>query len=411
MSKAAAVGALSLLIGTGALADGLHEAHILPGFTSPGSPGEPISTSGPRFSLQVPAFSSLPSAAAKLYLDFDGDVTPTWQDYSPGTTPAYDLDSDPTTFFDAELFRIQEIWTRVSEMYSPFNIDVTTVNPGNLNNNQTMRIVIGGDGKNGAATPWYGTGTVAGGIAYIGGFANSFPNTGFVFPGNLDEGNAKYVAIAAAHEAGHGFGLGHQSLYNGFNKTTEYNPGTGEKAPIMGVAYQSQRALWYPGWDFGTAALPNDLEVIGSNLFGYREDDHGDEIAAATPLSIVGGSLAANGVISSIFEPDYFTFSLDEESLVNLMLRGAPIGGMLDPTLWLFAADGSSIQRVATPSLTEVLSRTLLPGTYGIGVFSAGRYGDVGQFRLTGTITAVPEPALSAAILLSALFLSRARRV
>ena len=39
-----------------------------------------------RAALIVPAYNSFPSASAQLYLDFDGDVTPTWGTYSPGTT-------------------------------------------------------------------------------------------------------------------------------------------------------------------------------------------------------------------------------------------------------------------------------------------------------------------------------------
>src|SRR5258706_9219718 len=94
----------------------------------------------------VPALSSHPTAYAKLYLDFNGDTTNTWGSYSPSTTPAYDTDGDPTTFSDAELASMREIFNRVAEKYSPLNVDVTTVDPGNLNNGQTEKVVIGGGG-------------------------------------------------------------------------------------------------------------------------------------------------------------------------------------------------------------------------------------------------------------------------
>ena len=38
---------------------------------------------------------------------------------------------------------IQQIYSRVAEKFSPFNINVTTVNPGNLNNQQTLKVVKG----------------------------------------------------------------------------------------------------------------------------------------------------------------------------------------------------------------------------------------------------------------------------
>jgi hypothetical protein len=53
--------------------------------------------------LVVPTFHSFPSAPARIYLDFDGDVTPNWGTYTPGVTPAYDVDGDATTFSDQEL--------------------------------------------------------------------------------------------------------------------------------------------------------------------------------------------------------------------------------------------------------------------------------------------------------------------
>src|SRR5262245_15905540 len=78
----------------------------------------------------VPVLSSNPSATAKLYLDFDGDSGGAWNSFNVSAVPAYGTDSDPTTFSATELTNIQRIWTRVAEKFAPFNIDVTTVNPG-----------------------------------------------------------------------------------------------------------------------------------------------------------------------------------------------------------------------------------------------------------------------------------------
>ena len=43
--------------------------------------------------------------------------------------PAYSKDGDPA-FSAAELDAVQEVWARVAEDYAPFNIDVTTEDPG-----------------------------------------------------------------------------------------------------------------------------------------------------------------------------------------------------------------------------------------------------------------------------------------
>src|SRR5438105_4543180 len=70
-----------------------------------------------------PQLHSLPGAADAVYLDFVGAPAQTWGSYSVPATPAFDQDGDPSTFSTGELAAIQEIWARVVEKYSPFNID------------------------------------------------------------------------------------------------------------------------------------------------------------------------------------------------------------------------------------------------------------------------------------------------
>src|SRR5262249_50027290 len=78
----------------------------------------------------LPQLHSNPSATVKLFLDFDGHFESTWGGFTNVSTPVFDLDGDSTSFGSGELAAIQEIWARVSEDYSPFNVDVTTVDPG-----------------------------------------------------------------------------------------------------------------------------------------------------------------------------------------------------------------------------------------------------------------------------------------
>ena len=358
--------------------------------------------------LIVPAYNSLPGAHAKIYLDFVGDNTPTWGTYSPGVTPAYDTDGNPTDFSAQELENIRQIWMGVVEKYSPFNINVTTVDPGNLNNLETSKIVIGGSGT------WAPAGV--GGIAIQGSFANAgFVNQAYVFPGHLANGTPKYVAEAAAHEAGHGFGLNHQSQYdaNG-NLVAEYNPGDADRAPIMGVSYYSRRGLWWKGPSInGASLIQDDLKILSSsggsltNNFGYRPDDHGSTLATADPLSLAPDySLSGYGIIEKNTDADYFSFTTPGGT-AHLIADVAPFNPMLDLSMSLFDAGGNLVASEAKPSLGESITAALAPGSYTLGIFSAGGYGDLGQYWLSGSV--VPEPG-SAAVLLAVALPILARR-
>jgi hypothetical protein len=175
----------------------------------------------------LPLLSSDPAATAKLFLDFDGNFEAVWGAYSNVSTPAFDTDGNPTDYSADELARIDEIFRRVAEDYLPFNLDVTTVDPGNRTNLITAHIAIGG-----SYSDWYGT--PAGGVAFTGGFYSGQPNTGFVFADSHGD-NPKLVAEGAAHEAGHLFGLSHQALWSGGVLVSPYRDG-----PIMGNSLSTE---------------------------------------------------------------------------------------------------------------------------------------------------------------------------
>src|SRR5262249_34054211 len=131
----------------------------------------------------------------------------------------------------------------------------------------------------------------------------------FVFSdtfGNLLQG----IAEAAAHECGHTFGLQHHSLFDAQGmKTAEYDPGTPEKAPIMGVSYYTARGLWWVGPNsLGATVIQDDLQVIsdlGTNGFGYRPDDYGGTFFTATDVTpTTGSAISVKGVIENIGDVD-----------------------------------------------------------------------------------------------------------
>jgi hypothetical protein len=339
-------------------------------------------------SLNVPVFNSNSGAKATLYLDFNGDAGGVSWGSTPllPVTPAFDTDGDDTTFSVGDLASINEICARVAEKYSPFNVNVTTVDPGSYNNLVADRVVIGGRGA------W--SGGLYGGISYVGAFVNSLPNTGWVFSENLLN-VTKYIAEAAAHEAGHMFGLQHQSVYdsNGV-KTTEYFAGDDLRAPIMGDSYSAQRGLWWSGHPSTSATdIQNDVDVIastasGGNGFGYRADEAGGTTGTAALLGISGNSYSASGVITTISDVDLYKFNVSTLGVGTFNLNVAAVGAMLDGKLQLMNSQGQVVQTVDTATLGETLSAILQPGVYYVAAESHGATGDIGQYTLNGTFTA-----------------------
>ncbi len=332
-------------------------------------------------SATVPALNSNPSASVKLFLDFDGAPAMSWGTYNATTTPAFSTDGS-ASFSSAEITAITNIYKRVAEAFSPFNINVTTVDPATYADNATLRAVVGGSGA------WYGN---AGGVAYVGGFSNGASNTVFVFS-NMLSNVAKYVSDAISHESGHGFGLMHQSTYNGTTKTAEYNPGTSAKAPIMGSSYSANRSTWWIGKSsVNSSTTQDDQAVIAANgTIGYRGDDHVGVTSGATLLDLSGDSGTGSGIIERTNDADVFSFT-SLSGPVSFTAMPTADGGMLDVKLSLLDASGTVLATSSTASLSETVAATVTSGTYYLKVESAGNAGDVGQFSIAGTLTSSPD--------------------
>ncbi len=336
-------------------------------------------------SLSVPQFSSLPSAAATLYLDFDGNSESVWGGFQNVATPAYDLDGNPQSFNSNELAAIEEIWERVAEDFAPFNLNVTTVDPGGWSNpnSDALRIAIGG-----SSSDWFVVN--ASGASLQNSFSNPLPNVAYVFEDNLSNGQPSMVADIASHEAGHAFGLRHNSLYNSNGtKLAEYDPGNPpEWGPIMGNSLFSGRSTWNNGSSTSATTFQSDIDVIASssNGFGLRNDDHGDSMSSATAAAPTGSQFTRTGIIGSIDDADYFWFD-SPAGTVSLTLDVATVGANLDSRLELRGADGSLVQSAAPSNdLGASLSANVTAGRYYAVVRSAGQYGDLGQYTLQGTL-------------------------
>jgi len=341
-------------------------------------------TSGPVAAsiAGLPQLSSRPGAAATIFLDFDGHTEAAWGSYYNVVTRVFDRDGNAGSFSASEVSSIQEIWARVAEDFAPFNINVTTVQPASFANGAAIRVAIGGN-----YSDWFGN--PAGGVAYVGGFYNSASNVAYVFEDALGNGNPKYVAEAASHEAGHTFGLLHQGVWSNGVKTEEYNPGNAAWAPIMGTGYYSARTTWHQGTTSSSPTqIQDDLAVLSNsyNGFGYRADDFGSTVSTASALTTSGGSVNVAGQIGTNSDRDYFRFTTDGGAL-NLSLSVAQLGANLDSVLSLLNSAGQTIlsSNPAT-SLGASLASTLAAGTYYVAVHSSGGYGNLGTYRLTGSV-------------------------
>ena len=371
-------------------------------------PTNPVGDVGQMNPLtDIPELDSLPGAPVSIYLDFDGhtETDPGWAGNNPNVvTPVFDIDNDETTFSDEELRRIEEIWYRVAEDFAPFNVNVTTVDPGTYNNFETILVSIGGDGA------WFGA---AGGVAFLNAFNNGASNTVYVFTDNLGPGNTKYIALATSHEAGHAFGLQHHSVFdaNG-NKTAEYDPGTADLGWIMGAPFNSTREIWNDGPSSpGANVLQDDLAVMTraqNQTFTYRTDDHGGTTAAATVLDSSVADVSASGIIERNNDADFFEFDTDGGQ-ISFSAQGLDLtqiypgltntpGTNLDIVLTLYDSSGVVVATDdPTNSLNASLTASVAAGTYYIAVSGAGQYGDLGQYDLSGTII----PLAGAPVLIS----------
>ena len=257
-------------------------------------------TSTPSYPLEDTfKLHSRPAATRKIYLDFDGHVTqdtPWNAGRSPTlTTPPFSLDGS-ADFSDAEKAVVQESFRRIAEHFAPWNVDVTTEDPGVEGLRKTssgdlaygIRVVIGPKAFD----------TSAAGIAYLNSFSDTIDNPCFTFA--TTGWSAALIAGVTSHEVGHTVSLQHQGQDPGDG---EYFGGHGSGAlswsPIMGNGLRPVNQ-WAKGEYQNANQKQDNLVAISNNTSGIPliPDDHGGTLATATiapGTSLTGGGIISNG--------------------------------------------------------------------------------------------------------------------
>ncbi len=366
---------------------------------------------------------SNPTATKTIFLDFDG--------YSINNTPwenggNLNLKGFYNTLDSTALTEIQRIWQRVAEDFAPFNVNVTTQDPGT----ESLRNSGTGDDRWGIRVAFTSnlnllTGNAianagGGGTAYYNSFNWSTDDVALVF------NRGEYTAAAtASHEAGHALGLRHDGV-----GTTEYYGGHGGTGPtswgtIMGAPWlgdDENLTQWSKGEYTGSNNTQDDLATITSgNGFSYAVDDHGNSFTTATALT--GLAFSSFGIVERNTDVDMFRFETGSGQVSFNIVNAsraftgsagnynteylAARGANLDIAATLYRADQSIVQTFNPADLTTAsFSVNLAAGTYYLGIDGVGfgtplastptgytDYGSLGQYMVSGTVqSATAQP-------------------
>lgn len=331
---------------------------------------------------------SNPNATKTIYLDFDGhhSVNNAWG--HDIVFPSFDRDGNPNNFSTAELIEIQLQFQNVAEDFLPFDVNVTTKDPGL----EALRKTSSGDQRYGIravntqATDGFGG---FGGVAYLNSFDDSIDNPVFTLNKGANNG-----AMTNSHEVGHALGLRHDGL-----GSRTYHPGTGSGeiswGPIMGAPFGENITQWSNGDYSNSTNTEDDLSIITktANGFGFRADDYGSSIASASALDVDTSDFSVSqwGIVERNTDRDFFRFTTGDGQ-INLDINAFGERPNLDILARLYDSNGSLIA-TSNPStgVDASFNRTLNAGTYyvsieGTGNANSSSYGSLGFYTISGQL-------------------------
>jgi hypothetical protein len=344
-----------------------------------------------------------------IFVDFDGGtVAETAWNKDTGVkswkTLPYDTDGKPKSFSAAEVNAMASIWHRIAEDYAPFDVDVTTEDPGKTRAKVVWVLVTDSQPRSKQPLPAADSSSVA--YMNVFGFSHTaYYSPALVYYNNLTSPDV--IAEASSHSVGHILGLSHDG-----------KAGTGKGklswSPIMGLNHPNHVTQWSKGDYRGALNTQNDIGILIGAL-GSRGDDHDDSrfdkgtplvvdnkgvIKVSTPETDPKNQRPENkGLIEDKDDVDVFAFKAGAGVLDITVTpawqafnQGYHRGANLDVHIAIYDESGKKVaEHNPSDETNSRLKKRIKPGSYklevqGVGNNSYSSYGSIGQYYISGSI-------------------------